>query len=55
MKKVVSSDFIGSKSAITVDMNFSYHDKKMLKICGWQDNEVGYSAKLVELLKSVSS
>jgi len=54
-EKKVSSDFIGSHSAITVDMQFSYHDKKMLKICGWQDNEIGYSANLVKLLKAVSS
>lgn len=52
-EKLVSSDFIGSHSAITVDMEFSTHDQKMVKISGWQDNEVGYSYQLIKLLKAI--
>ena len=50
----VSSDFILSPYSITIDMNFSYIDKNIIKISGWQDNEYGYSYQLTKLIKVVS-
>jgi glyceraldehyde 3-phosphate dehydrogenase len=54
-EKVVSSDIKGKKEPIVIDMEFSFKDKKMLKICGWQDNEIGYSFQVVKLIKKISS
>ena len=52
-KPVVSSDFINSHSAITIDMNFTQIYGNILKISGWQDNEVGYSYQLIKLIKAL--
>ncbi len=52
-EEVVSSDFIGSKSAITIDMNFTNSFENMIKISGWQDNEIGYCAQVVKLIKAL--
>ena len=50
---VVSSDFIGSLEAITIDINFTKLYDNILKISGWQDNEVGYSYQVIKLIKAL--
>jgi glyceraldehyde 3-phosphate dehydrogenase len=54
-KPVVSSDFLGdsrtsifdASSAISMSDNF-------LKVISWYDNEWGYSAKLIELIRHMN-
>ena len=52
-QKLVSSDFIGNKEALVVDINQSFYQNKMAKICAWQDNEVGYSNQVIKLIKAI--
>lgn len=48
---IVSSDIIGNKHSCIVDGLLTSVIGKMVKIVGWYDNEIGYSNRLVDLLR----
>jgi glyceraldehyde 3-phosphate dehydrogenase len=51
---VVSVDIIGNTHSSIFDAQLTSITGHMVKIMGWYDNEVGYSNRLVDLIKKVS-
>ncbi|MFQ6618429.1 MAG: type I glyceraldehyde-3-phosphate dehydrogenase [Fidelibacterota bacterium] len=52
---IVSADIIGNRASAVYDANTTaVIDPKFVKITGWYDNEVGYSARIVDLLHKVA-
>jgi glyceraldehyde 3-phosphate dehydrogenase len=53
---LVSSDYIASPYSCTFDANYTkVINGKTVKVCGWYDNEWGYSSRLVDLVNRFSS
>lgn len=53
---VVSSDFVGDKHTSTFDANAGIMlNPNFVKLISWYDNEMGYSAKVVELIAYIDS
>ncbi len=51
---LVSSDYIGNGYSCVLDaMSTNVIDGTLVKICGWYDNEWGYSSRCVDLLRFV--
>jgi glyceraldehyde 3-phosphate dehydrogenase len=51
---LVSSDYIGNQYSCVLDaMSTNVIDGKLVKVCGWYDNEWGYSSRCVDLLRFV--
>lgn len=48
---IVSSDIIGNTNSCIVDGLLTSVIGNMVKIVGWYDNEVGYSSRLVDLIR----
>ncbi|MCU0272657.1 MAG: type I glyceraldehyde-3-phosphate dehydrogenase [Acidimicrobiales bacterium] len=48
---LVSSDIVGSPASCTFDAGLTMTMGSMVKVCGWYDNEMGYSTRLVDLVK----
>jgi glyceraldehyde 3-phosphate dehydrogenase len=46
---LVSSDIVGRPASCTFDSGLTMAMGTMVKICGWYDNEMGYSHRLVDL------
>ena len=46
---LVSSDIVGSPASCTFDSGLTMSQGTLVKICGWYDNEWGYSSRLVDL------
>jgi len=51
---IVSVDIINNPHSCTFDAQLTSVIGKMVKIVGWYDNEVGYSNRLIDLIKLVS-
>ncbi len=51
---IVSVDIINSPYSCTFDAQLTSVIGKMIKIVGWYDNEIGYSNRLVDLIKILS-
>jgi len=50
--KVVSSDFLGDARTSIFDADAGvYLTDKFVKVVSWYDNEIGYSHKVVDLIK----
>lgn len=49
-EQLVSSDYIGNSHSVIVDTNLSQFQGNMGKLCGWYDNEWGYSERLKDFL-----
>ncbi len=47
---LVSSDIVGNKHSCVFDSQLTSVLGNMLKVVGWYDNEMGYSARLVDLI-----
>ncbi len=55
-ESVVSSDFIGESCTSVFDANAGiYLSDNFVKIVAWYDNEWGYSAKVIELIRYMNS
>ena len=52
---LVSADIVGSPASCTFDSGLTMTQGKLVKICGWYDNEWGYSNRLVDLTKIVGT
>ncbi len=52
-EELVSSDIIGNKSSAIVDGKLTQVNENMIKVLAWYDNEYGYSARMVDLLKKL--
>lgn len=52
---IVSVDIIGSRESSIVDGMATMAMGKMVKIVAWYDNESGYSSRIVDLIKIISS
>ena len=51
---LVSTDVIGNPNSCVFDADFTSIVGNMVKIIGWYDNEMGYSARLVELVNKIA-
>ena len=47
--QLVSSDIVGSPASVTFDSDLTMAMGNMVKVCGWYDNEWGYSNRLLDL------
>ena len=47
---LVSSDIIGHPASCIFDAPLTMVDGSMVKVCGWYDNEWGYSSRCVDFL-----
>ena len=45
----------GRPASCTFDAGLTMAVGKMVKVCGWYDNEMGYSTRLVDLVKIVGT
>ena len=52
---IVSSDIVTSPASCTLDAGMTMTQGSLVKICGWYDNEWGYSNRLVELAAIVGA
>ena len=48
---LVSSDIIGNKHSSIFDSKLTKVNGKLVKVCAWYDNEWGFSARMVDMLK----
>jgi glyceraldehyde 3-phosphate dehydrogenase len=51
---LVSSDFAGNQHSVVIDTTQTLIVGSMGKICGWYDNEIGYSARLRDFLLHIA-
>lgn len=52
---LVSSDIIGSPASCIIDAQLTMASANLVKVCGWYDNEWGYSNRLAELAQRVGA
>ena len=50
---LVSSDIVGSPASCVFDSGLTMAGGTLVKVCGWYDNEWGYSNRLVDLVERV--
>ncbi|NUY80988.1 type I glyceraldehyde-3-phosphate dehydrogenase [Flavobacterium sp. MAH-1] len=50
---IVSVDILGNRNSCLFDAQLTSVIGKMVKVVGWYDNEIGYSARLVDLISSI--
>jgi glyceraldehyde 3-phosphate dehydrogenase len=47
---IVSSDIVGNPSSVIFDSDLTMAMGNLVKVCGWYDNEWGYSNRLLDLV-----
>ncbi len=52
---LVSADIVGRTASCTIDAGLTMASEAMVKVCGWYDNEMGYSTRLVDLTTIVGT
>jgi len=52
---IVSVDIIGNKNSCVFDAQLTSVIDKMVKVVGWYDNEIGYSSRIIDLIKYISN
>lgn len=52
-EELVSTDILGSPYSCIYDSGFTKADGNLVKILAWYDNEAGYSARTVDLIKRI--
>ena len=52
---IVSIDIVGNTHSCIFDAGMTSVIGKMVKIIGWYDNEIGYSSRIIDLIKSIST
>ena len=52
---LVSADIVGSPASCTFDAGLTMTQGKLVKICGWYDNEWGYSNRLIDLTQIIGT
>ena len=52
---LVSADIVGRSASCTIDAGLTMAVGRMVKVCGWYDNEMGYSTRLVDLTRIVGT
>jgi len=52
---LVSTDILGSAASCTFDSDLTMTMGSLVKVCGWYDNEWGYSNRLVDLVERVGA
>jgi glyceraldehyde 3-phosphate dehydrogenase len=51
---IVSVDIIGNRNSCLFDSQLTSVIDKMVKVVGWYDNEIGYSSRIIDLIKRIS-
>ncbi|MEP7066956.1 MAG: type I glyceraldehyde-3-phosphate dehydrogenase, partial [Gemmatimonadota bacterium] len=55
-EELVSVDYIGNEFSCTIDAkSTNVIDGTLVKVCGWYDNEWGYSCRCVDLLRFIGA
>jgi glyceraldehyde 3-phosphate dehydrogenase len=52
-KPLVSSDILGDTHSCTFDAPLTQVSGSLVRVFGWYDNEVGYSARMIDLMKKM--
>ncbi|MXV89213.1 MAG: type I glyceraldehyde-3-phosphate dehydrogenase [Acidimicrobiia bacterium] len=52
---LVSSDIVGSPASCVLDSGLTMAGGTLVKVCGWYDNEWGYSNRLVDLVGRIGA
>lgn len=52
-KPLVSSDILGDTHSCTFDAPLTTVSGNMVRVFGWYDNEVGYSSRMIDLMKTM--
>lgn len=50
---IVSVDVIGNKNSCIFDSQLTSVIDKMVKVVGWYDNEIGYSSRIIDLIRLI--
>ena len=51
---IVSVDIIGNQHSCVFDAQLTSVIDKMVKVVGWYDNEIGYSSRIIDLIKLIA-
>ena len=52
---IVSNDIIGNSSSCIIDANLTKVNANTIRVIGWYDNEAGYSNRIIDLIRKISS
>lgn len=52
---IVSVDIIGNSNSCLFDAQLTSVIDKMVKVVGWYDNEIGYSSRIIDLIRYISN
>lgn len=51
---IVSVDILGNRNSCLFDAQLTSVIDKMVKVVGWYDNEIGYSSRIIDLIRYIS-